>query len=73
MSALQVDVYNDYIGGEVRLAYYYDGQKVIPLTDVSISGKLSEALKSMRLSNTTTVRDSYEGPDRALFRNISIL
>ena len=43
------------------------------LTDVSISGKLSEALKSMRLSNLATVRDSYEGPDRALFRNISIL
>ena len=32
MSGLQVDIYNDYIGGEVRLAYYFDGEKEIPVT-----------------------------------------
>jgi PmbA protein len=32
MSGLQVDFYNDYIGGEVRLAYYHDGENCRPVT-----------------------------------------
>ena len=73
MSGLQVDVYNDYIGGEVRLAYYFDGEKEIPLTGISISGKLSAALSSMRLSNTETTRGNYNGPSFAALGNIEIV
>ena len=73
MSGLQVDIYNDYIGGEVRLAYYFDGEREIPLTGISISGKLSEALSEMRLSENETVYESYRGPAHALFTNIEIV
>ena len=73
MSGLQVDIYNDYIGGEVRLAYYFDGEKEIPVTGVSISGKLSTALANMRLSTEVTTYESYHGPKCALFEGIEIV
>lgn len=73
MSGLQLDIYNDYIGGEVRLAYYFDGEREIPLTGISISGKLSEALTEMRLSENETVYEGYRGPARALFTKIEIV
>ena len=73
MSGLQVDVYNDYIGGEVRLAYYFDGEKKIPVTGISISGKLSDALNTLKLSDTVVNTDGYRGPKLALFENIEIV
>ena len=73
MSGLQVDIYNDYIGGEVRLAYYFDGEKEIPVTGISISGKLSAALSNMRLSNEATTYESYHGPKCAIFEGIEIV
>lgn len=73
MSGLQLDIYNDYIGGEVRLAYYFDGEREIPVTGISISGKLSEALANMRLCDTTTVYEGYSGPRWAIFIGIEIV
>ena len=73
LSGLQLDLYNDYIGGEIRLAYYYDGEKTVPITGISMSGKLSDVLSTLRLSETTTVQGAYEGPDKLLMREISVL
>ena len=73
MSGLQVDIYNDYIGGEVRLGYYFDGEKEIPVTGISISGKLSTALANMRLSDEAVTYESYSGPKCAIFEGIEIV
>ena len=73
MSGLQVDIYNDYIGGEVRLGYYFDGEREIPVTGISISGKLSAALANMRLSNEAVTYESYNGPKCAIFEGIEII
>lgn len=73
MSGLQVDIYNDYIGGEVRLGYYFDGEKEIPVTGISISGKLSDAIANMRLSNEAVTYESYTGPKCALLGGIEIV
>lgn len=73
MSGLQVDIYNDYIGGEVRLGYYFDGEREIPVTSVSISGKLSEALSTLRLSNEVTTTGAYSGPELALIGGAKIV
>ena len=73
MSGLQVDIYNDYIGGEVRLGYYFDGEKEIPVTGISISGKLGVALANMRLSNEAITYESYNGPKCAIFDGIEIV
>lgn len=73
MSGLQVDIYNDYIGGEVRLGYYFNGEREIPVTGISISGKLSVALANMQLSNEATTYESYNGPKYAIFEGIEIV
>lgn len=65
MSGLQVDFYNDYVGGEVRLAYYYKDGKKIPVTGVSITGKLRDVLNHIRLSKEEAIHDSYVGPAKA--------
>lgn len=71
-SGLQVNLDADYIGGEVRLAYYFDGKKTYPVTGISISGKLSEVLKTIQLSNKVVTEDCYKGPNYALLKGIKI-
>ncbi len=72
LSGLQVDLYNDYIGGEIRLAYYFDGNVRIPVTGIAMSGKLSEALNTARLSKETCVRGGYFGPRKIMLNGINI-
>lgn len=70
MSGLQVDFYNDYIGGEVRLAYYNDGEKIVPVTGISIAGKLGDVLNTIRFSQNPAVYSGYVGPEKAVLVNI---
>ena len=72
MSGLQVDFFNDYIGGEVRLAYYHDGEKILPVTGISITGSLKQVLSSIRLSAQTAADDGYTGPDKAILQDMKI-
>ena len=72
MSGLQVDFYNDYIGGEVRLAYHHIGGNTIPVTGISISGRLSEVLSHIRLGETTATFGGYHGPEKAVLTGIKI-
>lgn len=73
MSGMQLDVYNDYIGGEIRLAYLHQGGKVTPVTGISMSAKLSDVLPSIRLSNDQVVRGYYQGPSLALLKDVQIV
>lgn len=72
MSGLQVDFFNDYIGGEVRLAYYHDGEKITPVTGISISGKLSDVLNHLQLSSETVTSNSYIGPKQAILSPMKV-
>ena len=72
MSGLQVDFFNDYIGGEVRLAYYHDGERKVPVTGVSISGKLSQVLDKIRFSSERAVQGGYYGPAKAALQEMTI-
>lgn len=72
MSGLQVDFYNDYIGGEVRLAYYHNGDRITPITGISISGALGEVLDHLRLSDQIIARNSYRGPDKAILHRMKV-
>lgn len=72
MSGLQSDCYTDYLGGEIRLAYYHDGKSVTPVTGISVSGKLSEALNNIRLSKETASHGGYTGPAMAMVDSLSI-
>ena len=72
LSGLQVDLYNDYIGGEIRLAYYFDGEKRIPVTGIAISGKLSEVLNTITLSKECALLGSYKGPEKIKLERLNI-
>ncbi len=71
-SGLQVDVYNDYIGGEVRLAKYYDGNKIVSITGISISGKLSDVLNTLELSSEYEVKNNIKAPKLIKLSNMNI-
>lgn len=73
MSGLQLDLYNDYIGGEIRLAYYFDGKTTRPVTGISMSGSLSKVLSALRLSEKTASIDGYSGPEQLLLSQMSVL
>ncbi len=73
MSGLQLDIYSDYIGGEVRLAYYVENGKITPMTGISISGKLSDALRGIRLSDRIATRPDYQGPALAALDGIAVV
>ena len=72
MSGLQVDFFSDYIGGEIRLAYYCDGEKTIPVTGISITGSLKQVLSSIRLSCKEATFDGYCGPEKAILTDMKI-
>ncbi len=72
MSGLQVDFYSDYIGGEVRLAYYHNGETVVPVTGISVTGQVREVLNSIRLSSTTATYNGYTGPEKAILSGMKI-
>lgn len=72
MSGMQTDFFSDYIGGEVRLAYYHDGSQIIPVTGISISGQITDVLNRIQLSKKTVTRDSYHGPEKAILYGMKI-
>ena len=72
MSGIQTDFYSDYVGGEIRLAYWHDGQTIRPVTGVSVSGKLSEVLNHIRFSKDCTLLGSYYGPKKAIIEGFNI-
>ena len=61
-SGLQVEPNSGYLGGEVRLGYYFDGEKEIPVTGFSISGNIRELGAWLRLSKEKVKQDCYSGP-----------
>lgn len=72
-SAIQIDITSDYIGGEVRLARYFDGEKIIPVTGISISGSLKEFLSDVKLSEKVVNNGRYRGPKKALSKSFKII
>jgi PmbA protein len=72
MSGLQVDTFTDYIGGEIRLANYFDGKTITPVTGISITGSLKQVLSSIRLSTAAAVYDGYCGPEKAILQDMKI-
>ena len=49
-SDFQVDSLTGDIFGEIRLAYWHDGNTVTPISGGSVSGNMNELMKTMRMS-----------------------
>ena len=71
-SSPQLDNSSGYFGGEVRLALYYDGEKYLPLTSLSISGNIYEAIKDVKFSEDVVTLNSYKGPKYMILNNLDI-
>ncbi len=71
-SDFQMDDFTGHFGGEIRLAFLYDGNTVTPVTGGSINGSIIDAQSSMLLSKETQVEKGYEGPLAVCFDNIPV-
>lgn len=71
-SDFQMDDFTGHFGGEIRLAFLYDGETVTPVTGGSINGSIIEKQASMQLSTEMQVEDGYEGPLAVCFDDIAV-
>ena len=71
-SSIQIDRMNGLIGGEVRLAFYFDGREEIPVTGFTISGNMHELKSKMILSKETATFAYYHGPKYICFPNMKV-
>ena len=73
LSGIQGDLFNDYLGGEIRLAYHHKDGKATPVTGITFSARLSESLNTLRLSDKVTTDGEYEGPDKLMIGSAEVI
>ena len=73
LSGIQIDVYADYIGGEVRLGILHDKDKTIPLNGFSFSGSFKSALNNLILSKETVKISGYQGPKYLRIKGVEVM
>lgn len=71
-SDFQVDPIGGDIAGEIRLGYLHRGGEVRIVTGGSVSGSMTEALKTMRMSRETVQYDTREIPKVTLLQGLRI-
>lgn len=71
-SDFQMDSFDGHFGGEIRLAFLYDGEKKIPVTGGSINGNILEAQKKLVFSSEMQVEKNFEGPLAVCLENINV-
>lgn len=64
-SDFQMDTLTGDFGGEIRLGWYCDGQKKVPITGGSVSGNIADVQETLELSKEIVQEGNYSGP-RAL-------
>jgi len=73
LSGIQIDMYRGYIGGEVRLAVYFDGKQHFPVSGFSFSGNIDQCLMNIKLSKETVKLSTYVGPKVIKLTEMEIL
>lgn len=61
-SDFQMNALSGHFGGEIRLAFLYDGDKVTPVTGGSVNGSILNVQRNMIFSKERYRNDEYEGP-----------
>lgn len=72
-SAMQMDRMTGLVGGEVRLGYYFDGKKEIPVTGFTFTGNLHELKGLMVYSSEEVTYSRYHGPKYLLLPKTNII
>ena len=71
-SDFQMDSLSGFFGGEIRLAYYNDGEKIVPVTGGSVNGTIIDAQKDFEFSKETQEPSTFAGPKAILLKDISV-
>ena len=71
-SDFQADPVTGDFFGEIRLAYYHDGEKTIPVYGGSVSGNLNELLKNMYMSSEMTQVKNALIPSLLRIENVTV-
>jgi len=71
-SDFRLDPVTGYFGAEIRLAYYFDGKKRVPVTGGSISGSVAELRSTMRRSSERGLASRSLCPKALLLQGLSI-
>ena len=71
-SDFQMDSFTGHFGGEIRLTFLYDGEKVVPVTGGSVNGNIFEAQKNFVFSKELQVEKNFEGPKAVAMDKVSV-
>ena len=71
-SDFQVDEMTGDIFGEIRLGYWHDGEKTVPVSGGSISGSMFDFVKDMQMSRESVQYDNYRIPALTLLKNVTV-
>ncbi|MCR2046793.1 metallopeptidase TldD-related protein [Acetatifactor muris] len=71
-SDFQMDSFTGHFGGEIRLAFWYDGERKIPVTGGSINGNILEAQKNLLFSREMQTEETFEGPVSVCMEGINV-
>lgn len=71
-SDFQMDPFSGHFGGEIRLAYLYDGNTTSTLTGGSINGSLLKIQDNLTFSTERYVDSNYDGPYAIMIENVSV-
>lgn len=70
-SDFQIDVFTGHFGGEIRLAYFFDGSSVSKVTGGSVNGLITEAHKNFVFSKERYSDSGYDGPFAVRIENVA--
>ena len=71
-SDFQVEAVTGDIAGEIRLGYWHDGETVTPVSGGSISGKMKDIAKKMRMSITRRQYDCWLVPALTRLADVTV-
>ena len=71
-SDFQLDDFTGHFGGEIRLAFLYDGERVTPVTGGSINGSILDSQTCMHFSKELQKSERFEGPYAICFENVAV-
>ena len=71
-SDFQVDAMTGDIFGEIRLAYWHDGEKTVPVSGGSLSGSMHDFVREMLMSETSVQYNNCRIPALTLLKNVTV-
>ena len=71
-SDFQVDAMTGDIFGEIRLAYWHDGEKTVPVSGGSLSGSMDDFARNLYMSRESRQYDNMRIPALTLLKGVTV-